>query len=185
MQAQPKSNPSAKQGWTNISQAKKTQLIVVENNPEPEHTQKEAFEMITSSNRPIIIITKDSASAYGGMMKYISESFPNIPIIVEDGGNIHGGPINDVYMAGSSYKSNMMHNGNQSRFDMADTVIIFGKNSETIAAFSTNRQKILSQSTVENGVNIATASFSDTMIQKGNAWKSWNNQCITQRGLCI
>lgn len=184
MQPQPQQTPSAKSGWQSIPAHQETKLMLVYNT-QPRMSQDDAFDVIKQSSQPVIVITKDSAGTYGGMMRYISRSFPNAPIMVEDGGNINSGPICDVYEAKSSFKGNMMNRYNYARFQNADTVIVFGKNPEAITSLSNTHQTILSKATVTDGVNIALASFSDDMPTIGRSWAQWNNRCITPRRIGI
>lgn len=181
--------PSAKSQWA-ITAPKVAPVLVVDNDqtahqPKPDYSQDEAFEIIKQSKSPVIVITKESAESYGGMMWYISKSFPNVPIMVEDGGNINGGSVSDTFMAKATFKGNMITNENQNRMDCADTIIVFGQNPKTVSAFSKDGQTILSAQTVDGGVNIATASFSEEMKTIGQRWKNWNQAKMGYRGRCF
>ena len=181
--------PSAKSQWA-ITAPKVAPVLVVDNDKivqksRPDYSQEEAFEIIKQSKKPVIVITRESAESYGGMMWYISKSFPNVPIMVEDGGNIDGGPVRDAFMAKATFKGNMMTNKNQNRMQCADTIIVLGQNPKTVSAFSKDGQTILSDHTVDGGVNIATVSFSDEMKTIGQGWKNWNQANMGYRGRCF
>lgn len=161
-------------------------VVLVLQQPETEEqdermTQDEATEIVLSSHSPVIVITKDSTQSYAGMMKYISQSFPNVPIVFEDNQGICDAPINDIYMATNVMKGDFRHKPAQAHFSAADTIIIFGNNTETIETMVKPSQAILSENTVEKGFNVAHAALSQKgrFQAKSAQWKSWNNRRIS------
>lgn len=149
--------------------------------------QEQAADIIVNAERPVIVITAHSSKSYVGMMKYISESFPQVPIIFEDQTEAQGAQVNDSYMAKHVIKGDFRHQRANAHFSHADAVIIFGKNPEFIQSkINPSSQQILSVNTVQDGVNIAIAALSrrDEFQAKGQQWQAWNTRRISPGRCC-
>lgn len=160
----------------------------------PRISEEDAIQMIATANRPVIIITKDSAHTYAGMMGYMAKAFPNIPIIVEQGGHIHDATICDVYRAAHVYKGYTGTHIADSFIKRADTAIIMGDNPHAVAQnFTSPHQTVLSKNTtgdiinmgdgrhIGGGVNIAAAANSPAIKDKASSWAAWNTKPVMGR----
>jgi hypothetical protein len=149
--------------------------------PGAQKTQAEATDIILKASHPVIVITGASAQTYAGMMKYVSESFPHVPIIFETPYQRQPQTIDDRYMANHVMKGTMNDKRAKAHFTNADVVIVLGQDPSSIHAQATEKQIVLSGQSVQNGVNIAIASLqrSDEFKAKATQWRTWNTRCIS------
>lgn len=143
--------------------------------------QEVATHSILAANNPVIVVTKESTHSYAGMMKYVTETFPNVPIIFEDKKDICGADINDMHCARHVMKGDFTDQRARAHFGVADVVIVFGENPEAIHARANGGQTVLSQKSVDGGVNVGDIALNHKQGAYKNAekWRASNARQIS------